>query len=71
MSKQAEWDVRESEQAIARLNTQLKELSDEYRVALSEISDKWVSALGDVTETPLLPRKADIYVDLVALAWVK
>lgn len=71
LSKQAAWNVQESEQAIARLNTQLKELSNEYRAALSEISDKWVNALGDVIETPLLPRKADIYVELVALAWVK
>jgi hypothetical protein len=71
LAKQAEWDVKESEQAIARLNMQLQAVSEEYRQALSDVSDKWVSAIGDVTEIPILPRKADIYVELVALAWVR
>jgi hypothetical protein len=27
-------------------------------------------ALSDVTEVPLAPKKSDIFVDVVALAWV-
>lgn len=27
-------------------------------------------ALGDVVEVPLVPKKSDIFVNLVAIAWV-
>ncbi len=66
----AQQDVRESEQAIAKLQQDLQAVADEYRDALNALSDKWMRALSDVTEVPLAPRKSDIFVDIVALAWV-
>jgi len=66
----AQQDVRESEAAIAQLNTDLQALAEDYKDALSEVSDKWMRALGDVAEVPLAPKKSDIYADLVAIAWV-
>jgi hypothetical protein len=65
----AEQDMRESEEAIARLNSDLQAIAEEYRAALSAISDKWMRAIGDVQEVPLAPKKSDIFADLVALAW--
>lgn len=66
----AEQEVRESEEAIAKLNADLQAVAEDYRSALGEVSDKWMRALSDVVEVPLAPKKSDIYADLVALAWV-
>jgi len=66
----AEQDVRESEAAIAKLNADLDALAQEYKAALSQVSDKWMRALSDVVEVPLAPKKSDIFADLVAIAWV-
>jgi hypothetical protein len=63
-------DVRESEQAIVKLQQDLQAVADEYKDALNALSDKWMRALSDVTEVPLAPKKSDIFVDIVALAWV-
>jgi hypothetical protein len=69
-TERAEQDVRESEEAIARLNVDLRTVAEEYRAALSAVSDKWMRTLADVQEIPLAPKKSDIFADLVALAWV-
>jgi hypothetical protein len=66
----AQQDVRESEQAIAKLQLDLQAVADEYKDALNALSDKWMRALSDMTEVPLAPKKNDIFVDIVALAWV-
>ncbi len=66
----AQQDVRESEEAIVKLQQDLQAVADEYKDALNALSDKWMRALSDVTEVPLAPKKNDIFVDFVALAWV-
>ncbi|BCX05217.1 MAG: hypothetical protein KatS3mg053_3155 [Candidatus Roseilinea sp.] len=66
----AEREVRESEEAIAKLNADLEALAQDYKFALSQVSDKWMRALSDVTELPLAPKKSDIFVNLVAIAWM-
>ncbi|MCS6846304.1 MAG: ATP-binding protein [Anaerolineae bacterium] len=65
----AEREVRESEEAIAKLNADLEALAQDYKAALSQLSDKWMRALSDVVEVPLAPKKSDIFVNLVAIAW--
>jgi hypothetical protein len=62
--------VRESEEAIAKLNADLQALAQDYKAALGEVSEKWMRALGDVAEVPLAPKKSDIFADLLAVAWV-
>ncbi len=66
----AQQDVRESEEAIVKLNADLQVVADEYKASLSQLSDKWMRVLSDVTEVPLAPKKSDIFADLVAVAWV-
>jgi hypothetical protein len=66
----AQQDVRESEAAIAKLQQDLRAVAGEYKDALNALSDKWMRALSDVTQVPLAPKKSDIFVDVVALAWV-
>lgn len=66
----AQEDVRETERAIAQLNADLDAIAAEYSAALNGLSDKWMRALADVQEVPLAPKKSDIFVDLMAVAWV-
>ncbi len=66
----AEREVRESEETIAKLNADLEALAQDYKAALGQVSDKWMRALGDVVEVPLAPKKSDIFVNLMAIAWV-
>lgn len=68
--KVAQQDVRESERAIAQLNADLDDIAAQYRAALSDISDKWMRVMSDAQELSLAPKKSDIFVDLVAVAWV-
>lgn len=66
----AQEDLRETERAIAKLNADLDDIAAEYRVALSDISDKWMRVMSDAQELSLAPKKSDIFVDLAAVAWV-
>ena len=55
--------IADLKQEIANLEQQLKEQSE-------EITLKWDSLLDDLSETELAPRRTDIDVKLVALAWL-
>ncbi len=66
----AEEEVRESEATLAQLEAQMQALAEEYRAALNEVNDKWARAVGDVSESSLLPRKSDISIRRMAIAWV-
>ncbi len=65
----AEEEVKESEDVIAKLTADLERIGAEYKLALETVNSRWLAALDDVTQTPVSPRKSDIFVDLVALAW--
>ena len=60
----AQQDVRESEEAIVKRNANLQVVADEYKASLSQLSDKWMRVLSDVTDVPLAPKKSDIFADL-------
>ena len=66
----AEQDARETATMIGQLNADLDALASEYRSVVGQISDKWMRALSDAQDMPLVPKKSDIFVDLMALAWV-
>jgi len=63
-------DVRESEAAIAKLNADLEALAEEYKTALGQLNEKWARAPNDITELPITPKKSDIFVEQLAIAWV-
>ncbi|MGQ9813727.1 MAG: ATP-binding protein [Candidatus Roseilinea sp.] len=65
----AEEDVNESEDVIAKLTADLERIGAEYKLALERVNSQWLAALDDITQTPVSPRKSDIFVDLIALAW--
>lgn len=65
----AQEDVRESESAIAQLQLDLQHLSAEYRAALDTLNTKWMNALADIDQYQVMPKKSDIFADIVAIAW--
>ncbi len=65
----AEEEVKESEDVIAKLTADLERIGAEYKLALETVNSRWLAALDDMTQTPVSPRKSDIFVDLMALAW--
>lgn len=68
-TRQVEIDVRESQQAVAELKTQADAVLAEYRTALDGLNTRWMQAINDIQEIRLAPRKSDIFVDILAIAW--
>jgi hypothetical protein len=65
----AKADVEESEKAIALMKQQLAEMTDANAKQIQAIQDKWAKVVADTTEVPILPTKANIFMDVFGLAW--
>jgi len=52
------------------LEEDIAELEAELQAAVKEISRRWADLLDDLTTEELHPRRSDIEVRLVALAWL-
>jgi hypothetical protein len=70
MTRQAKADVKESEEAIDDLEEQIEALAEEAKADLEELDAKWRDLIDDVEEVEVRPRRADVRVDLFALAWL-
>lgn len=70
LTKQAEADVRESEEAIKDLEAQLKALAEEWQEEVEEINDRWAATLEEIEVVEVSPRRRDVVVDYCGLAWV-
>jgi hypothetical protein len=69
MSATAKADIAESEQAIARMQSDMTALEAAYREEAAAVVAKWEAASGDLDRLKLTPRRSDVDVNLVALAW--
>jgi predicted nucleic acid-binding Zn-ribbon protein len=65
----AKMDVTKAEDAMAALEQEKKELEQELQQEVAAIRERWDQALGELEEVPVTPRKSDIQVELLALAW--
>ncbi len=70
LSQQARADVRESEEAIRDLKDQIQELEDQLKQQLEELNAQWSERIDQVEEIQVRPRRADIQINLFALAWL-
>jgi hypothetical protein len=70
MQSRARASVQESEDAIKRLETDLAELKSQMEAEMSATTDVWTKAAEDIQEVKVAPRKTDIDVHLVTLAWM-
>lgn len=69
LTTQAKADIEESKDTIERLKEQIAEMEKERDEALKEITDRWAAVAAQSEESPVRPKKSDVLVDLVALAW--
>ncbi len=69
LAAKAKREIEETRQEIAEVRQDIEELEAELEEAVNEIRRKWDAALDDIEEIELKPRKSDVAVDLVALAW--
>jgi hypothetical protein len=70
MTRQAQADIKESEEAIDELEERIDELEAEAKAELEDLSDKWNALLEEVEELEVRPRRTDVRLNLFALAWV-
>ncbi len=70
MTAKAKMDVEESEEEIARLEKEIQEMEEEVRVEAEAIAARWEETLDDIQPYEVKPRRTDVSVDLVAVAWL-
>ncbi len=69
LTDKAKHEIAETTEGIERVSRQAAELEAELKSAADEISATWDKAVDDVEEVSVSPKKSDIAVRLVALAW--
>ncbi len=70
MTRQAKADVQESERTIEELEEEIDALEDEAKAKVEEVTDRWNRLIDEVEEVEVRPRRADVQVSLLALAWL-
>lgn len=70
MTSKAKVSIEETQENIADLQEEISRLETELKEATAEITNRWVDALASVNTEELSPRRTDIDVKLVALAWL-
>jgi chromosome segregation ATPase len=69
MSANAKADISESEAQITQLKAELDTLRAELEQEAAALTEQWTSVADQVEQVKVAPRKSDVKVDEVALAW--
>jgi hypothetical protein len=69
LAKKAEMEIEEGRQEIEELEVDLSELQNELEREITRITPKWVDILKALTAYTVHPRRSDVDVRLVGLAW--
>ena len=69
LTSAAQADIAESEADIARLHLQVEDIKSQMEQDADALTEQWTNAAGDIQQTKIAPKKTDIDVQLVALAW--
>mgnify|MGYP005842261891 CR=1 FL=1 len=70
LTGQAKLSFEETKEEIAKLQEEKAKLEAELKEQADEITRKWADLLDDITSEEIAPRRTDINVRLVALAWL-
>lgn len=65
----AKQDILESQQEIEELKRQIADLEEELQAESDEITARWAETVDAIEEYHVKPRRVDVDVQLVALAW--
>jgi len=70
MTAQAGQDVEETRQEIAELKGEIAQLEQELNAQTEQITRKWANLMDEVQQQAISPRRTDVEVRTVALAWL-
>jgi hypothetical protein len=70
LADKAKLEVEETREEIADLEEEIAALEAELQAATQEITRKWADLLDELTTESVHPRRTDVDVRLVALAWL-
>jgi hypothetical protein len=68
-SATAKAEVKESEAAIARMQQDTERLTEEMEDEARAVTERWSRAVDDIAQVKILPKRTDIDIQVVALAW--
>ncbi len=69
MASTAKANVAESEADIARFQAQVEDIKSQMAQDADALTEQWTAAAADIQVTKIAPKKTDIDVQMVALAW--
>jgi hypothetical protein len=69
MTAKVKLDIEETEEDITALKEDIQELEQELETAVNEITTKWDQADDDEKYVALKPRRRDVTLHEVAVAW--
>jgi hypothetical protein len=69
LASAAHANIAESEADIARLQAQVDDVKSQMAQDADALTEQWTSAAADIQTTKIAPKKTDIDVQMVALAW--
>ncbi len=61
--------IEDTREDIEALEEEIRELNDELAEQVEDIKQRWEDVLDDIVEEQIKPRRSDVQVDEVALAW--
>ena len=70
LAQSARADVQQSQESIAQYQRDLNALIRERDEMTVEINDRWGSAVNEISEIAIKPKKTDIYVNIFGVAWM-
>ncbi|MGC8779362.1 MAG: ATP-binding protein [Anaerolineae bacterium] len=69
ITAQAQANVAAAKAEIARLQAQVEQLKNDMEQDVKQVTDQWTAATEAVQQIKVTPKKTDIDVQMVALAW--
>ncbi|MBN1220681.1 MAG: hypothetical protein JXM69_17300 [Anaerolineae bacterium] len=70
MTSKALQEVEESKDVIEDLQADIQEVEEELQEQTQEITDKWENLLENLVTEEISPRRTDVHVVMVGLAWL-
>ena len=68
--QQSKAEVEESVDAIKQFKQQIADAEKRREETIAEINDRWGSAVNEITEVTIAPKKTDVFVKLFGVAWM-
>ena len=69
-SKISKMDVEEAEETVEALQEEIEALEQELKQEVDSITAEWDEALTEFEKVPVRPRKSDVQVNMLSLAWL-